>query len=260
MTPMAMRLARRKGHELVHRIMEVREDGRERFYLKNSKTDRVESFWKAFAPTDNDFRTVNGIVEVPYATLAKVELKKDLPDHPHAQDLRRLSGNKVPRFYQMAPLFNYGYIPQTWDSNRLGVFQQKGLQGDQDPIDIVELSNRPVLTRLPIEMEVLGALGLVDQGELDWKILCLDSAEARKLGVYTLADAQARFPERLNYVWDFFRVYKTLEGKPENVYLENGRFFDEAEARQIVRDSHREFQDLLTLAELRETAVGFNLL
>ena len=211
------------GHP--YRILAVESNGYEQYFLKNNKSDKVESFWKSFPPTSNDYVTVNGIIEVPYSSLAKMELKKDIKDHPHAQDFRRLNGTLVPRYYQMATLFNYGYIPQTWDSNHIGTFYQHGLTGDLDPIDIVELSNRPVLTRLPTEMVVIGALGLIDQGELDWKILTLDLEEAKRLEVHSLTEALQRIPERLNYVRDFFRIYKTLEGKPENKYLEEARYY-----------------------------------
>jgi inorganic pyrophosphatase len=253
------RVARWKSKELAYRIQSVDPEGVERFYLKNSKTDQVESFWKTFPPTTNDYATINGIIEVPYSSLAKFELKKQLKGHPHAQDYRKVAGVSVPRFYQMATLFNYGYVPQTWDSNHRGKYHVEGLVGDMDPLDIVEVSGRPIHTRLPTEMVVIGALGLVDLGELDWKILTLDVDEAKRLNIHNLDDALKRIPERLIYVRDFFQHYKTLEGKPENYYIENARFFNQDEAREIVRDAHVEYSDLLTLEQLRETATKFNL-
>lgn len=253
------RIARWKSRELAYKIQSVDPDGAERFYLKNNKTDKIESFWKTFPATHNDYATINGIVEVPYSSLAKFELKKQIEGHPHAQDYRKVGGALVPRFYQMATLFNYGYVPQTWDSNHRGKHKVEGLVGDMDPLDLVEVSGRPIHTRLPTEMVILGALGLVDLGELDWKILTLDVEEAKRLNIHNLGDALQKIPERLHYVRDFFQYYKTLEGKPENHYLENGRFFDQEEARDIVRDAHAEFGDLLTLEGLRETAAKFNL-
>ena len=35
---------------------------------------------------------------------------------------------------------------------------------------------------------VLGCLGLIDQGEIDWKVLALEVTEAKAMGVETLAD------------------------------------------------------------------------
>lgn len=256
---MLRKAGRRALFSQAHRIVSADSDKGELFYLHSSKGDKAESFWSTFQPTKNHFKTVNAIVEIPYGTFAKFELKKELKDHPHGQDQRLISGTKQPRFYQVAPLFNYGYIPQTWDANRLGRFKQEGLKGDMDPIDIVELSDKPVLTRLPVECVVIGALGLIDQGEVDWKILMLQTEEAKRLNIETLAQAEAAIPFRLDYMREFFRVYKTHEGKKENTFLREGRFFNEEEAREIVSDSHKEFGELMKSDELREVARRYNL-
>ena len=51
--------------------------------------------------------------------------------------------------------------------------------GDNDPLDVVDLTNidAPFFS-LP-NLKVIGAVCLIDQGELDWKILALDEAYAR---------------------------------------------------------------------------------
>ena len=41
------------------------------------------------------------------------------------------------RYYAQYPLFNYGFIPQTWESSIEPT--PEGFAGDDDPLDILEL-------------------------------------------------------------------------------------------------------------------------
>ena len=52
-------------------------------------------------------------------------------------------------------MFNYGFIPQTWEDDSLG--------GDGDPVDLVDLgqnNRKPILA--VCDFIVLGSLGLID--------------------------------------------------------------------------------------------------
>ena len=52
--------------------------------------------------------------------------------------------------------------------------------GDNDPLDVVDLTNvNAPFFSLPY-LKVIGAVCLIDQGELDWKILAIDEAYARE--------------------------------------------------------------------------------
>ena len=89
------------------------------------------------------------------------------------------------RHYAQFPLFNYGYIPRTWEQNhtadKLGYFVIfKLIQGDDDPIDICDLSRGIKNVGDVYRGKVLGCFCLIDQGELDWKILVVDAEEAKR--------------------------------------------------------------------------------
>jgi inorganic pyrophosphatase len=76
-------------------------------------------------------------------------------------------------------MFNYGFIPRTWEDGAKG--------GDNDPVDLVDLgqnNRKDILT--VCDFVVLGSLGLVDQGEIDWKILTMEVNEAKEKGVETM--------------------------------------------------------------------------
>jgi inorganic pyrophosphatase len=48
------------------------------------------------------------------------------------------------------------------------------IKGDDDPIDIVDLSSKERKILDVIRVKVLGCFCLIDEGELDWKVLVMD--------------------------------------------------------------------------------------
>ena len=57
------------------------------------------------------------------------------------------------------------------------------VQGDDDPIDVVDLSTKDRQLLDIVKVKVLGAFCLIDQGELDWKVLVMDVEEAKQRNV-----------------------------------------------------------------------------
>lgn len=48
------------------------------------------------------------------------------------------------------------------------------LQGDNDPIDVVEIGCKVAHRGQVLRVKILGCLALVDEGETDWKIIVID--------------------------------------------------------------------------------------
>ena len=76
---------------------------------------------------------------------------------------------KEPRFYFMDSLSNYGALPQTYE-DPAHKDAWTGLLGDGDPIDVCDISSLPRPTGSLYQVKVLGALGMIDGGETDWKV------------------------------------------------------------------------------------------
>jgi 3'-phosphoadenosine 5'-phosphosulfate synthase len=135
----------------------------------------------------------NMVVEIPKGSLAKLEVQKELAHNPIRQDTKK----GVPRFYTYGvPGFNYGLLPQTWEDPAVSV---NGSQGDNDPLDAVELSGEHFPTGSVVPVLALGVLEMIDQGELDYKMLVLSakSTLATKHAVKTIADLQKVHPQAL---------------------------------------------------------------
>ncbi|KCV73402.1 inorganic diphosphatase [Fonticula alba] len=140
---------------------------------------------------------------------------------------------------------------------------------DGDPIDLVELSFEPFPIGAVCNVRVLGAIGLVDQGECDWKVLCirLDEPQASqpapvasdatadslleqhtaKLNHHTLHTVDDVPPEIIQRVIEWYRDYKTIEGKPSNSYVPNteeparGFVFSKDQTARILAHAHQDW-------------------
>lgn len=53
------------------------------------------------------------------------------------------------------------------------------MKGDGDPLDVCEIGGSIGYIGQIKQVKVLGALGLIDQGETDWKILAIDINDPR---------------------------------------------------------------------------------
>lgn len=47
------------------------------------------------------------------------------------------------------------------------------MQGDNDPVDVVEIGSEQLKTGGVYKVKVLGAYAMIDEGELDWKIIAI---------------------------------------------------------------------------------------
>ena len=47
------------------------------------------------------------------------------------------------------------------------------MQGDNDPVDVVEIGSEQLECGAVYKVKVLGAYAMIDEGELDWKIVAI---------------------------------------------------------------------------------------
>ena len=104
--------------------------------------------------------------------------------NPVKQDTRKnkTTGELELRSYAVKPIFNYGMFPQTWENNK-HLDADTGCYGDNDPLDVVELGKSDISTGETRTVKVLGSICMIDQGELDWKVLTINVEDAKQQGV-----------------------------------------------------------------------------
>lgn len=105
----------------------------------------------------------NTIIEITRGTTEKMETETTMQHNPIVQDQKKdkKTGELKLRHYAIEPPFNYGMVPQTWE-NAQETDRVTGCIGDNDPLDIVDLSSRNMPMFTFPQLKVLGCLCLID--------------------------------------------------------------------------------------------------
>ncbi|KAJ1622255.1 inorganic pyrophosphatase [Pavlovales sp. CCMP2436] len=96
-------------------------------------------------------------------------------------------------------------------------------------------------------VKVLGVLAMIDDGETDWKVLCISVDDPYASRINNCDDLNQIFPNMIPTVREWFRVYKTADGKPENKFGFGEKAMDREFALKCVEETH-EFWKTLTLS------------
>lgn len=155
---------------------------------------------------------VNAIIEIPKNTRAKYELDKE-------SGLLKMDRVIYSSMYYPA---NYGFIPQTFCD-------------DNDPLDILVLSQIDVVPMCLIEARIIGVMRMLDGGELDDKIIAVAAQDMSVNHINDIEELPEHFFKELR---TFFEDYKKLENK--TVEVED--FEDAESAKKIVMQSLADYQ------------------
>jgi inorganic pyrophosphatase len=221
------------------------DDKRERHYLVHN--DKKISPWHdlALKPEASELDVFNTVIEITRNTTSKMEVETTKEHNPIVQDQKKnAEGVKIDRHYGLIPGFNYGMIPQTWE-NAQHTHQETGLIGDNDPLDVVCLTPRDMqMYELPL-MKVIGCLCLIDQGELDWKILAVEDSYAQEFNIRDEYTFTQRNPGAISEVINWMRTYKTYDGKKENSFGYDDKVLSVEKTIEIIFENHEYYKELM---------------
>lgn len=187
-----------------------------------------------------DKNVVTFVNEIPRGEQAKMEIALDEEYNPIKQDIKK--GEL--RFYKYGPsLVNYGAMPQTWeDPGNLN--PDLNVSGDGDPLDVTEIGSKVMPFGAVYPVKVLGTLALLDEGEVDWKVIAINVDDPAASQVNNIDDVENVMPGRIAEIRDWFRYYKTAEGKGENEYGYNGEAQDLDVTLEVIEETHQSWKDL----------------
>lgn len=163
--------------------------------------------WHGASYGEKTPQKVNALIEIPQGSRAKYEVDK-------ATGLLKLDRVIYSSFHYPA---NYGFIPQT-------------LGQDNDPLDILVLCSQSIHSLCLVEATVIGNMQMIDNGELDDKIIAVASKDPSVNHYQRIEDLPEHFLLELR---NFFEQYKVLENK--KVEIDN--FQDKETAFKIIQDS-----------------------
>jgi inorganic pyrophosphatase len=134
---------------------------------------------------------VQAIIEIPKGSNAKYELDKET-------GMLRLDRVLFSTVYYPA---NYGFIPQTYGK-------------DNDPLDILVLSEIDVQPLCIVEAKVIGVMRMIDNHEEDDKIIAVAQKDMSVNYINAISELPQHFVLQLR---NFFENYKKLEHKTVKV-------------------------------------------
>lgn len=182
----------------------------------------------------------NFICEIPKYTRKKFEIDTKSKFNPIKQDIK---DNKL-RSYKWGDIYyNYGCFPKTWEDPKHKTKDIK-YPGDNDPLDAIEIG----LKSLPIgsitSVKIIGAIPMIDDDEIDWKIITIAEDDLLAKKINNIDSLNKIMPGFLESVINWFRCYKTAEGKKENKFAMNGKILEKKEAINVIFDTHNSWINL----------------
>ncbi len=185
--------------------------------------------WHGITPGENAPDILNVFVEMVPTDTVKYEIDK-YTGH--------LKVDRPQKFSNVCPSL-YGFVPQTICREEVAKFTmertgEKNIEGDNDPLDICVLTERPInhgsviVTAIPI-----GGFRLFDGGEADDKIIAVLENDAAYSGYNDLADVPSAIVDRLRH---YFLTYKQSPDS-NHVPITISHVYGRSEAHEVIRRS-----------------------
>merc|ERR1712060_304397 len=186
----------------------------------------------------------NCLIEIPKNTKPKMEVATKEPKNPIAQDVKK---GKLRNYH--GPIFwNYGMFPQTWEDPGV-THPETQCAGDNDPIDVVEIGSEALAQGTVEPVKVLGALAMIDEGELDWKVIAIRKDDQLAAELQCIRDVETRCPGVISGIREWFRWYKTPDGKPLNQFGFDEKAVDRSHALEVIAETHEAWKQLQKKAD-----------
>ncbi|HEY3874109.1 MAG TPA: inorganic diphosphatase [Candidatus Kapabacteria bacterium] len=156
--------------------------------------------------------TVHAVIEIPKGTRNKIEYDPEL----EVFKLDRVLFSSV--HYPAA----YGFIPST-------------LWHDGDPLDVLVLTDEPLMTGIVLDVIPIGALGMEDDAGDDLKVIAVAAFDPN---ASVMKDLSGLPDPRKAEIEQFFKTYKTLEKKTVRI----GSWMGVKAAQQAILDAEQAFR------------------
>ncbi|KAG7661894.1 PPA2 [[Candida] subhashii] len=213
-------------------------------YAIDQSTGKVLSYFHDIPlELDVEAKEANMIVEIPRWSNAKFEISTKLPANPIIQDSKN---GKVRFVKNLFPhhgyIHNYGAFPQTWEDPTT---EHSGLFGDNDPLDVCEIGSLILKTGDIKRVKILGSIALIDDGELDWKVIVVNVDDPLANEVYDVHHLITKCPGLLETTRQWFKDYKLPDGKPENTFAYNAVFKNARDTIETIQQCNNSWKQLV---------------
>ena len=211
------------------------------FVMTFKKGDEVISPWHDL-PLEAGDGMYNMLTEIPKMTFKKMEVATKVEGNPIMQDEKKGKA----RLYHGPIFWNYGCLPQTWEDPTVkGDADVGGAFGDDDPVDVVEIGAASLEMGSCTPVKVIGCLSMIDDGELDWKVIAINGADEFASKINDVDDIEEFYPGTVSGIREWFRWYKTPDDKPVNGFGHGEKALNAAKTKEVIEETHGFYKNLM---------------
>lgn len=172
--------------------------------------------WHGLEVGDNAPEFVNAYIEITPFDLVKYEVDK-YTGFMHVDRPQRSSSH---------PPALYGFIPRTYCGDHTSSLNPMAKKGDNDPLDICVISERPISRgEIILRAKVVGVIQGIDNGEADDKIVAVLKNDNIYGAMSDISELPTVIVERLRH---YFLTYKLIPGEESKFAITNVLGKDEA--------------------------------
>lgn len=185
--------------------------------------------WHGLDSGANPPREVNAYIELTPFDLVKYEIDKET-GYIRVDRPQRTSSQ---------PPSLYGFIPRTYCGSRVGKLMKEAKGGDEDPLDICVISERPISRgEIIVSARVVGGLPMLDHGEADDKIIAVLANDTVWHDTNDLSELPPVLIERLRH---YFLTYKLIPGRESDVSI--GPAYGRERAQEVIQASIEDYEE-----------------
>jgi inorganic pyrophosphatase len=185
--------------------------------------------WHGIEPGDEAPDVVTAYIEMTPYDLVKYEIDK------------RYGYIRVDRPQRSAsiPPALYGFIPRTLCASHVSRTTGLDLPGDNDPLDICVISERPIeRANIIMDVRVIGGLTMIDGGEVDDKIIGVFVKDNVYNDIREVADLPGVLVERMVH---YFETYKWIPGGEKKVEIREP--YGRKQAHRVIEAALQDYQE-----------------
>lgn len=191
--------------------------------------------WHGIEPGDLAPEIVTAYIEMTPYDLVKYEIDKKYG---------YIRVDRPQRSASIPPAL-YGFIPRTLCANNVSRVTGLDLPGDNDPLDVCVVSERPIeRANIILDVRVIGGLTMVDGGEVDDKIIGVFVKDNMYGDARDLDDLPKVLVERMIH---YFETYKWIPGEDRKVEIREP--YGREQAFRVIEAALADYQEQIVEAD-----------
>ncbi|MAT44565.1 MAG: inorganic pyrophosphatase [Anaerolineaceae bacterium] len=185
--------------------------------------------WHGLEVGPNPPQIIHAYIEITPFDLVKYEVDKETG---------YLRVDRPQRSSSQPPTL-YGFIPRTFCGERVRKLSPQSERGDNDPLDICVISERPInKSEIILNVRVVGGIQMIDGGEADDKIIAVLSNDNFWEKANNLSDIPKALVERLTH---YFSTYKLTPGEERSTFISD--VYDVNHAIKVIKASLLDYEE-----------------